>query len=87
MTDVYESVGCCDLNSAATLKGVLDIYGFAVAHDVIKFERTLAEHQELQKKIRSQKDKIKKAFIREMKLVLGLYMPQDRPRKIEESKH
>jgi hypothetical protein len=84
MTDVYESVGCCDIDSAATLKGVLGIYGYAAAHDVIKFERVLAEHQELNVEIRRQKDKIKKAFIREMKLVLGLYMPQDRPRKIEE---
>ena len=86
MTDVYESVGCCDIDSAASLKGVLASYGYAVTHDIIRYERDKAEQQELDMRFRRQKEKIKKAFIREMKLVLGLYMPQERRPQMEESK-
>jgi hypothetical protein len=75
MTDVYESVGCCDIDSAKQLKGVLTTYGYSVAHDIMRHERNLAERSILDARIYRLRKQWKKAFIHEMKIVLGLYMP------------
>jgi hypothetical protein len=79
LTDVYESVGCCAVNSEKILKGVLAHYGYSVAKDIFEFETKMAERMELRAVIELKRKEWKKAFSREMRLLLDLeLMPQER---------
>jgi hypothetical protein len=77
-TDVYESVGCCAINSDKILKGVLSHYGYSAAKDIFEYESKMAERVELKAVIDEKRALWRKAFMQEMRLLLDLeLMPQE----------
>jgi hypothetical protein len=78
-SDVYESANCCKIDSEATLRGDFTIYGFAVARDLLQHEVNFAEQTHFEEELLLAEKKWKKAFMEEMRLLVGIeLMPQER---------
>jgi len=76
LSDRYESIGCCDVANQERQAGVLKSYGENAAHDILRFERNLASMFELSQRVLELRTLWQKAFLHEMKLLLGIFQPQ-----------
>jgi hypothetical protein len=76
-TDRFDILDCCKLDSEKMLEGAISVYGFAVAKDIFNYEANLAEQYELREQLMETETEWRKAFIKEMRLLIGIeQMPE-----------
>jgi hypothetical protein len=79
MTDAYESVGCCKLDTECCLSGQLaDNYGYAITKDMLERERYHARFDFLRAQVWEARSRWKQVFIDEMRELLRAEQPQEK---------
>ena len=81
VSEEHEEGSCCKINREGMLNNHLSLYGYSVTKDIFEHDKKEAEMYHLRLWIENQRKLWKKAFVHEMKLQLGLYMPQEVPRQ------
>jgi len=79
MTDEYESIDCCKLDTERCLSGQLaDNYGYAIAKDMLERERFHARFDFLRAQVWEARSLWKQVFVDEMRELLRVEQPQEK---------